>query len=249
MYRKTVLLVTLGAILGGVVWAQSIDVGDLECLPNEWNALLTANVDPDVQASDQVRLYFRRLNPTGAYYWIELNASGAGDHWIVFPKPEDRRQQQLTDEWWEILEDRDWMEGHDREWLEDYLDELDHEAAEYFVAVVDSAGEEISRSETMLVPVRDRDDCRVGLDPYQAGQADNLTIGETTELQHGYEVYHWLCDGIVTRVDFEGIMRGDEICRACVVATWLPVVPSGAALIAGTTIEKREPRRVSDPLP
>jgi hypothetical protein len=141
------------------------------------------------------------------------------------------------------------MEGHDREWLEEWLEDQDHEAAEYFVSIVDSSGEETARTKTMLVPVLDYDDCRVGLDPYEAGQADNLTIGETTELQKGHEVYHWLCDGIVTRIDFEDIMRSDDICRACVVAAWLPVVPASAALIAATTIEKREPRRVSDPLP
>jgi hypothetical protein len=245
MSTKILVACALAIALAGGAWAQTVSVGNLECLPNEWNALLTAGVDPDIEVSDQVRLYFRRLNPTGAYYWVELSASGNGDHWIVFPKPEDRRQHELTDEWWELLQNRDWMEGRDREWLEDWLDSQDHEATEYFVAVVDSSGAETARSKTSLVPVRDRDECRVGLDPFQAGQADNLTIGETTELQHGHEVYHWLCDGIVTRVDFEGILRADEICRACVIAAWLPVVPAGAALIAGTTIEKREPRSIS----
>ena len=245
MFNKIVVTGLLAFVVAGSASAQAVAVESLECLPNEWNAVLTASVNPDIQASDQVRLYFRRLNPTGAYYWIELNAAGGGDHWIVFPKPEDRRQQQLTDEWWEILQSRDWMDGKNREWLEDWLDSQDHEAAEYYVSVVNSSGTETARSKSLLVPVRDRDDCRTGLDPFQAGQADNLTVGETTELQYGHEVFHWLCDGIVTRVGYEGILRGDEICRACVVATWLPVVPAGAALIAGTTIEKREPREIS----
>ena len=245
MAKRIVIPSALAIVVAGSAWAQTVSVASLECLPNEWNTVLTASVAPDVRASDQVRLYFRRLNPTGAFYWVELNAVGGGSHWIVFPKPEDRRQQQLTDEWWEILQGRDWMEGKDRDWLEDWLDGQDHEATEYHVAVTDSSGTETARSETMLAPVRDRDDCRMGLDPFQAGQADNLTIGETTEPQYGHEVFHWLCDGVVSRVDSEGILRGDEICRACVVATWLPVVPAGAALIAGTTIEKREPREIS----
>ena len=229
--------------------AQEITVTAVECLPNEANATIMATVSPETRGSDEVRLYFRRLNPTGAFYWTEMNASSGTSYWTVLPRSEQREQPGLTDEWWEILQTRDWAEDRDREWLEDWMDEQDHEAAEYYVALVDVAGEEIARSQTQLVEVLDRDDCQVGLDPFQVGQSRNLTIGETTPAQYGNALFHWLCDGVVSRVNFEGILRGDEMCRACVVAGWVPAVPAGAALISGATIEKREPRRTSAVLP
>ena len=88
-----------------------------DCLPLEYNRALNATVMPEVGGST-VRLYFRRLNPVGAFYYDEMFASGDGGYWTVFPKPEDRKQHLLTDSWWEVLEDRDWMEGRDRDWLE-----------------------------------------------------------------------------------------------------------------------------------
>ncbi len=156
MHRKIVGLMFGFALLTSSVWAQELTTGAIECLPNEANQVLTVSVDPEVRASDEIRLYFRRLNPTDAYYWVRMNPAGAGSYWITFPKPETRDQRKLTDEWWELLQGRDWMEGRDREWLEDWLENQDHEAAEYFIAVVDSSGEETARTATMLVPVRDR---------------------------------------------------------------------------------------------
>lgn len=235
--------------LGASASAQEISTGPLECLPNESTIGYSAQVAPEIDGSEQVRLYFRRLNRSGAFYRVEMNPKGGGDYWAVFPKPEEREQQELTDEWWEILRDRDWMKDHDREWLEDWLETQEHEAAEFYVAVADVAGAEVSRSQTQLVQVLDYDDCRFGLDPFEVGQSQNLTVGETTELQQGKEVYHWLCDGIVSRVNSMGVLRADEICRACVVAGWLPIASTAGALVAGTTIEKREPRRASDTQP
>lgn len=249
MHRKVIRFLCGALIVAAPALAQTIEVGDLDCLPNEFNSSISASVQPEVGGSDQVRLHFRRLNPTGAYYWVTMNPAGEGRYWTVFPKPEQREQQRLTDEWWQILEKRDWMAGRDREWLDNWLEQQQFEAAEYFVSVVDVAGRELARSKASLVEVRDRNDCRVSLDAFEQGQARNLTVGEKTEAQRGHELYHWLCDGVVSRVDFEGVLREDEICRACVVAAWLPVVPAGAALIAGTTIEKREPRRVSEVQP
>jgi hypothetical protein len=229
--------------------AHEITVDSIDCLPNEANLAMTAQVAPEIDGSEQMRVYFRRLNPNGALYWVKMTSKGGGDYWTVFPKPEDREQQELTDEWFEILEDRDWMEGRDRQWLEDWLEEQDHEAAEFYLAVTDATGAQISRTETQLARVLDRDDCYVGLDPFEFGQSRNLTIGETTELQQGNEVFHWLCDGIVSRVNTDGVLRGDETCRACVIAGWIPIATGAGAIVAGTTIEKREPRRASDTQP
>jgi hypothetical protein len=249
MNRTCALTALFFVVTTGVAGAQEVSTPGVPCLPNEANQLVISLVQPEVRGSDEVRLYFRRLNPTGAFYWTTMNPSGDGAYWAVFPKPEEREQQDLTDEWWEILEGRDWMEGHDRQWLEDYFDEQQFELSEYYIAVVDISGAEVARTPTSLVEVRDPDDCAAGLNPFEVGQARNLAIGETTELQQGREVYHWLCDGIVSRVDFEGILREDEYCRACVVAAWLPVVPAGAALIAGSVVVPREPPRASEVQP
>lgn len=217
--------------LSAVAQGPAIEVGDLACLPNEENATIAATVAPEV-GGGSVRLYFRRLNPEGDFYYNKFHSTGNGSYWTVFPKPEDREQTELQDEWWEELQERDWMEGHDRDWLEEWLDERDHEAAEYYVAVHDSAGVRLARSPTRLVDIFDQDDCEVELDPSEDGWAQNLTIGETHDFQFGEPVYHWLCDGIVTRIDEHDIIRADEFCRACVVAAipgW--VFPTAGAVV------------------
>ncbi|MFQ5525875.1 MAG: hypothetical protein ACE5GX_06390 [Thermoanaerobaculia bacterium] len=236
----------LSAVLATSAAAHEITATSVACLPNEVNTALIASVDPEIDGSEQMRLYFRRLNQTGAFYWVGMNSKGDGKYWTVFPKPEDREQQELSDEWYEILKDRDWMEGHDRDWLEDWLEEQTHEAAEYYLAVTDVQGHELSRTKTLLTRVLDRGECSGALDAFETGQSRNLTVGETTEIQAGREVFHWLCDGIVSRVDADGVLRGDEVCRACVVAGWLPIATAAGAIVAGTTIETREPRRASD---
>ena len=229
--------------------AQTIKPETLDCLPSEANSTFAVDLSSEIKGSEQARLYFRRLNRTGAFYWIQMTPSGNGNYWTTFPRPERREQQQLTDEWWEILENRDWMEDNDREWLEDWLEEQEHEAAEYYVAITDVSGKEKTRTDTMLVAVRDREDCRAGMNAFEVGKSRNLVVGETTGLQQGKEVYHWRCEGIVSRVNADGVLRADEICRACVVAGWLPIASTTGAIVAGTTIDKREPRRASGVLP
>ncbi len=86
---------------------------------------------------------------------------------------------------------------------------------EYYVAVVDPAGKTLAKSENLLSPVQE--DCLVNLTPKQVGVANNMTVGETVPAQQGRRVLGFLCDGVVTRVNHEGIMRPDEICRGCVV--------------------------------
>ncbi|MGH9465058.1 MAG: hypothetical protein ACRD0X_05390 [Thermoanaerobaculia bacterium] len=232
---------------------QSVGIGDLECLPLEENAALAADIGAD-QAGSRVRLFFRRLNPVGGFYSVEMHPAGAGSYWTVFPKPEQREQSELTDEWWELLEDRDWMQGHDRDWLESWLEEQEHEAAEYYVATYDAAGQVSARSETRLVEVRgdperggdddegENEDCAVPpLDLKQSGWAQNLTVGETTGDQAGQPVFHWLCDGIVTRINQQGVYRADEYCRACVVGVgFVPVAAIAAGVVSGAIIEHPE---------
>ncbi len=213
-----------------------IDVEELACLPNEGNAVVATTVSPEARGGS-VRLYFRRLNPEGDFYYNEFHAAGSGEYWTVFPKPEDREQTELDDEWWEELRERDWMQDNDREWLEDLLDEQEHEFAEYYIAVHDSAGERVTRSKMRLVEVRDADNCDdEELDEFEQGWSENLTVGETREEQYGERVYHWLCDGIVTRIDNRDVIRADEFCRACVVALLPRWLAPAAGIAAGTTI-------------
>lgn len=132
---------------------------------------------------------------------------------------------------------RDWMQPLDLDALEEWLEGLDNEPVEYYATVVDANGREVARSPMLVAPVTD--DCRVELMPQEDGRARNQDIGETAAWQEGEGVFHWLCDGIVTRVNNLGIARADEICRACVVAWWQKrevLLPAAAGIAGITTI-------------
>lgn len=110
---------------------------------------------------------------------------------------------------------------------------------EYYVAVVDPAGKTLGKSENLLSPVRD--DCAVELTPKQIGVANNLTVGETVPAQQGRRVLGFLCDGVVTRVSYEGIMRPDEICRGCVVPFFAKEAYLATAAVGAATAIILEP--------
>jgi hypothetical protein len=219
LLRRSLIAVVV-ALASGVVNAQSIVVEDVPCLPRETNRALRASVE-DMVSGGSVRLYFRRLHPLGAFYYNKMRPTAPGAYWSVFPKPESRRQHLLTDEWWKVLETRDWivLKGRDRQWLESWLEEREQEAAEYYLAIYDARGRLVERGDTMLVDVLDPSECEAELDEWQTGWARNLTVGETTELQNGKPLFHWLCEGVVTRVSATGILQPDGYCRACVVAS------------------------------
>lgn len=214
--RRAVLLLAL-ALSPHLSKGQEISlVEGPDCLPNENNGMAFARVEGD-RAGDQVRLYFRRLDPVGPFYWARMEFDGER-YWAVFPRPETRNAPELTDEWWDVLADRDWLEGNDRDWLEEFLEDQKHEAVEYFVAIHDGTGERRAKSSTRLVGVLDSDHCRTSLTPGAIPHATSLIVGETTEIQAGRPVFHFLCNGIVTRIDTSGVLRADEFCRACVVS-------------------------------
>lgn len=131
-------------------------------------------------------------------------------------------------------ETRHWMRELDDEAFEDWLDQLENEPAEYFAAVYDGQGQRIAQSPMRVAEVRS--DCRVDLTEEQAGLAANLTVGETEEWQRGEEIFHWKCDGIVSRIDPNNVLRGDSVCRTCVIAWWMPA----AAAIAPLCLELDE---------
>lgn len=135
--------------------------------------------------------------------------------------------------------ERDWMRSQDLEELQEWLTEQRYEPAEYFAAVVAPDGRPLARSAVRVTPVTG--DCEVELSLEEKGFADNLVVGETAVWQKREgEVFHWLCDGIVSRVDFAGILRSDETCRACVIAWWKrkPILAgiAGVGAIGGIVI-------------
>jgi hypothetical protein len=111
---------------------------------------------------------------------------------------------------------RDWMRDLTLEELEEWLEVRENEPAEIFAAIYDAVGERIAR--TPVSPLYVRQDCDVELTELETGYALNLVVGEMAPWQRGQEVFHWQCDGLVTRIDPLGIKREDEQCRACVVA-------------------------------
>jgi hypothetical protein len=118
---------------------------------------------------------------------------------------------------------------------------------EYYSALVDPTGKVVARSPMTTVPVTA--DCKTQLGPKERGVAENLTVGETSPKQQGKKILAFLCDGVVTRVNYAGVRRADEVCRACVVAWWqrkavlIPVAIAGA----GVTIVNRHPEPEPSP--
>lgn len=217
---KIIAGIVAGLLLAGSAAAATITVEALPCLPADATAVVRAQVPPAVDGpAESVRLYFRRLNPLGAFYYDFLWPAGGGAYRGVLPIPERRDQEPLTDEWWEVLRSRDWMQlpGRDRAWLERWLADQDEEAAEVYVAVYDARGALVERSDVQLVPVRGDAACRPALTDRERGWAANLTVGETTDLQIARELFHWLCWGVVTRISPAGVLRADEVCRACII--------------------------------
>lgn len=122
--------------------------------------------------------------------------------------------------------------------------EMRNEQIELYAALVDATGKAVARSESVFSPVTK--DCRVQLGPKERGVAQNLTVGETSPKQQGKKVLAFLCDGVVTRVNYAGLRRADEVCRACVVAWWqhkallIPALATGTSVI-GVVITDQAP--------
>lgn len=172
---------------------------------------------------------------------------------------------------------RDWMLEMSLTALQAWLDDLEFEPSEHYATVVDVDGNEIARSPMRVARVVERDECDgalvgvhveplfmglIGWDRMQeeqrrewadriAGQADNIVVGETAPWEIGRRVFHWLCDGIVSRLDYRYVLRADDICRACVVA-WLRkpelLVPAAAGVVGiVSVVPEREPVSPSEP--
>lgn len=218
-------------------------------------------------------LYYVEMTASGGGdYWTVLPSPADEDlenEELADPQTEEQRRNERA-AWWlaketsenrdpnddlnqEIIEERasegkqqqrDWMRGMPLPDLESWIEDQELEPAEYFVTVVDANGREIARSKMRAVPVTD--DCEVKLDRRELGQAMNLVVGETAPWQEGRPVFHWLCDGIVSRIDVDGILRIDERCRACAFALNRLLVPATAGTVGVLgVIIKNEPEPAS----
>jgi hypothetical protein len=119
-----------------------------------------------------------------------------------------------TDFYWLNME----SEPGRRFWAVPPKPERRNDEVEYYVALADAAGKVGARSPGQTAKVTP--DCNVQLSPKERGVAENLTIGETTREQQGAKVVGFLCRGIVTRINSQGIRRSDELCGPCAVVWW-----------------------------
>jgi|SRR6185295_10934761 len=144
---------------------------------------------------------------------------------------------------WKEHEDFYWVtmeaEPGGRFWATPPKPEKRNEQVEMYAAIVkpddkEPNGKIVARSAPEVVKVTH--DCAPQLGVKERGVAENLTVGETSPKQEGKRVMAFLCDGVVTRVNFEGVRRADGVCRACVIAWWLRKPIAVAPALLGTGI-------------
>lgn len=146
---------------------------------------------------------------------------------------------------WRDHEDFYWValeaEPGGRFWAIPPKPEKRNEHVELYSALVDPVGKVVARSESQVIPVTR--DCKVKLSDKEHGVAENLTVGETSPQQQGKKVLAFLCDGVVTRVNYAGVRRADDVCRACVIAWWQrkAVLIPAVAGVTGVVVTGREP--------
>ena len=117
-----------------------------------------------------------------------------------------------------------------------------NDEVEYYAALVDANGKVGVRSPSQTAKVTD--DCKPQLSPKERGVAENLTVGETTPEQQGAKVMGFLCKGVVTRINSQGVRRADEICGPCAVVWWdrkSVLIPAFAGGVIGVVVTDRHP--------
>ena len=152
---------------------------------------------------------------------------------------------------WSDHEDFYWVamepEPGGRFWATPPKPERRNEQVDLYAALVDPEGKIAARSATETVKVTR--DCKVKLTDKELGVAQNLTVGETSPKQEGKKVMAFLCDGVVTRVNYEGIRRSDGVCRACVIAWWQRKSVIIPAALIGTGVVVTGPGPGQEPSP
>lgn len=145
-----------------------------------------------------------------------------------------------TDFYWVDMEAEP---GH-RFWAIPPKPERRNDEVEYYAALVDASGKVGMRSPSQTARVTP--DCSPQLSPKERGVAENLTVGETTPEQQGARVVGFLCRGIVTRVNSQGIRRTDDICGPCALVWWdrkSVLIPAFAGVggIVGVVVTEPDP--------
>lgn len=191
-----------------------VQVDPPSCLPIRGHAVLTASLITDGESEEVagLRLYFRRFNPLGSFYYLEMQPLGADVFSAVLPQPDDRVPAPLTDEWWDAVSRRLWLQGNDRAWLESWLSRLDNEPVEYFVAAYDPDGERLAQTPVEVLEVKAAFRCPVSLSEPERQRARSLSLGETMDLQTGRPPFHWTCKGVVKRISLDGVVSPDRSC-------------------------------------
>jgi len=205
MSRSNLLLVLLLILAAAQMLAQAVEIqtDPVDCLPVGLNAAITTTVDGDGDFAS-VRLYFRRFSPVGSFYYTEMFPIGNGVYTAVLPRPEDRTASPMRDSWWSSIRSRDWLKGRDQAWLTGWLDDLDQEPVEYFVAVHDGEGERIDQTPIRIVEVQDPATCGIRLSQREELWAARLTVGETADPQADRVPFHWSCEGVAERITPDG---------------------------------------------
>jgi hypothetical protein len=78
--------------------------------------------------------------------------------------------------------------------------------------------------------------------------AANLVGGETVEKQHGKEIVGFECGGVVSRIDVQGAIRPDDVCRRAILVTsplLIPALAVGAGGAAVIIIHNQEHKEIS----
>jgi hypothetical protein len=276
LLQAAALGVVLAAATALPAAAQTIEAGDLPCLPIGGHAAVTAHIDPPLAEGWTARVYFRRLSlEVEDFYWTPMVADQdrPGGYWGVLPLPvnarfpRERLKNASTDRWaawWKAkeasedrnpngdldqavireragqgkLEKRAWMGAEGDATLEQFLAAQKTEPAEWFVAVLDPSGKITAATDLAVAEVRD--DCKAPLTREQQDLSDELTVGETAEWQKGEGVFHWECEDISHRVDWQGDTRRQGPCVPVVIAWW-PVAPALGVIGLVTVIDQGPP--------
>lgn len=213
------LLLSLGLLNPVSAQSASVELDDVECFPRDDRT--EPGVDEDKVGNGRVLATVRGLPGGGAvrvfFRWIDDEHRDYGDdhkHWYfvdMATNGESPPPPAQGTRFWTLL-----PKPEDR-----------NERVEYFAELVDASGETIARypsaeDETISAPLED--DCRQPpLTEQEAGFRRSLTVGESDEHQENEDVHGFLCEGVVRRINFEGVPRADDRCNPCAIAWWIPL--------------------------
>jgi hypothetical protein len=206
--------------------STSIELDDIECLPRDDRT--EPGVDEDKVGNGRVLATVRGVPGGGIvrvfFRWIDDDHNNYGDDHRHFyfvdmvTQGETPPPPAQGTRYWTLL-----PKPEDR-----------NERVEYYAQVLDAAGNPLTREpsgegETFNAPIED--DCdQPPLTETEDGFRRSLTVGELDEHQENEEVHGFLCEGVVRRINFEGVPRADDRCNPCAVAWWIPlasIVPAG----------------------